>query len=39
MTKPSLHEVTQLLQSRSEGNQEALDKLVPLVYAELHRLE
>ena len=38
MTKPSLHEVTQLLQSWSEGNQEALDKLVPLVHAELHRL-
>lgn len=38
MTKASLHEVTQLLQSWSEGNQEALDKLVPLVHAELHRL-
>ena len=38
MTKPSLHEVTQLLQSWSEGNQEALDTLVPLVHAELHRL-
>jgi RNA polymerase sigma-70 factor (ECF subfamily) len=38
MTKPSPHEVTQLLQSWSEGNQEALDKLVPLVHAELHRL-
>jgi len=38
MTKPSLHEVTQLLQAWSEGNQEALDKLVPLVHAELHRL-
>lgn len=38
MTKPSLHEVTQLLQSWSDGNQEALDKLVPLVHAELHRL-
>ena len=38
MTKPSLHEVTQLLHSWSEGNQEALDELVPLVHAELHRL-
>lgn len=38
MTKASLHEVTQLLQSWSGGNQEALDKLVPLVHAELHRL-
>jgi hypothetical protein len=38
MTKPSPHEVTQLLQAWSDGNQEALDKLVPLVYEELHRL-
>ena len=38
MTKPSPHEVTQLLQAWKNGNQEALDKLVPLVYEELHRL-
>ena len=38
MTKPSPHEVTRLLQAWSDGNQEALDKLVPLVYEELHRL-
>jgi RNA polymerase sigma-70 factor (ECF subfamily) len=38
MTKPSPHEVTQLLQAWNDGNQEALDKLVPLVYEELHRL-
>lgn len=38
MTKPSPHEVTQLLQAWSDGNEEALDKLVPLVYGELHRL-
>lgn len=38
MTKPSPHEITQLLQSWSDGNQEALDSLVPLVHAELHRL-
>ena len=38
MTKPSPHEVTQLLQAWSDGNQEALDKLAPLVYEELHRL-
>jgi hypothetical protein len=38
MTKHSLDEVTQLLQAWSEGNLEALDKLVPLVHAELHRL-
>ena len=38
MTKFSPHEVTQLLQAWSDGNQEALDKLAPLVYDELHRL-
>jgi len=31
-------EVTQLLRSWSDGDQEALEKLVPLVYAELRRL-
>src|SRR5881396_2505072 len=30
--------VTQLLVDWSEGNQTALDRLMPLVYAELHRL-
>ena len=38
MTKPSPHEVTRLLQAWSDGNQKALDKLIPLVYEELHRL-
>ncbi len=38
MTKPSPHEVTQLLQAWKDGNQEALGKLVPLVHEELHRL-
>jgi len=38
MTKTSAHEVTQLLQAWSDGHAEALDQLVPLVYAELHRL-
>lgn len=38
MTNPSLHEVTQLLSDWSHGNQEALDKLMPLVYDELRRL-
>ena len=38
MTKPSTHEVTQLLRAWSNGDQEALDKFVPLVYEELHRL-
>ncbi len=34
---PSTHEVTQLLRAWSAGDQEALEKLTPLVYAELHR--
>jgi RNA polymerase sigma factor (TIGR02999 family) len=34
---PSAHEVTQLLQAWSAGDEEALEKLTPLVYAELHR--
>jgi len=38
MTPPTRHEVTQLLQAWSDGQQEALDKLMPLVYDELHRL-
>lgn len=38
MTKLSPHEVTQLLQAWSDGKQEALDTLAPLVYDELHRL-
>ena len=38
MSKPSPHEVTQLLVAWSEGDQAALDKLIPLVDAELHRL-
>lgn len=35
---PSPEEVTQLLLDWSDGNQAALDKLMPLVYEELHRL-
>lgn len=35
---PMPHEVTQLLLAWSEGDQAALDRLVPLVYDELHRL-
>jgi RNA polymerase sigma-70 factor (ECF subfamily) len=35
---PSPHEVTQLLIDWSNGNQAALDKLMPLVDRELHRL-
>ena len=38
MAKPSLGEVTQLLTDWSNGDQAALDKLMPLVYDELHRM-
>ena len=31
------HEITQLLRESSGGNREAIDRLMPLVYAELHR--
>ena len=37
MGTPSVHEVTQLLRAWSAGDREALDKLTPLVYRELHR--
>lgn len=36
--EPSSHENTLLLRARSEGEKRALDKLIPLVYDELHRL-
>ena len=35
---PSSNEVTELLVEWSNGNQAALEKLMPLVYEELHRL-
>src|SRR5207302_2034157 len=38
MTTPSPKEVTQLLVAWSQGDQSALDQLIPLVHAELHRL-
>ena len=38
MPAPSAHEVTQLLTAWSAGDENALDKLVPLVYQELHRI-
>lgn len=38
MTTESPHEVTQLLLAWSDGNRAALDKLMPLVERELHRL-
>src|SRR5262252_6075749 len=37
MTQGS-HEITRLLLAWSEGDREALDRLAPLVYAELRRL-
>jgi hypothetical protein len=37
MPEPPEHEVTSLLQAWSAGDQQALDKLAPLVYQELHR--
>ncbi len=38
MTAPPQHEVTQLLLDWSNGDQAALDKLIPLVHEELQRL-
>ncbi len=38
MAAPPLQGVTQLLRAWSNGEQEALDRLIPLVYHELHRL-
>src|SRR5262245_13352687 len=35
---PTTHDVTQLLLAWSNGDEGALDKLTPLIYAELHRL-
>ncbi len=37
MMEPSPREVTQLLQAWADGEQGALEKLVPIVYSELHR--
>lgn len=38
MDTPSSHEVTQLLKAWSSGDQEALEKLTPLVYRQLHAI-
>ncbi len=38
MTNPTSHEVTQLLLAWNDGDGEALEKLIPLVQAERHRL-
>jgi RNA polymerase sigma factor (TIGR02999 family) len=37
MTEPSPRDITQMLIDWSNGNQEAFDKLMPVVYAELRR--
>ena len=37
MSELSSHEVTSLLKAWCAGEREALDRLVPLVYEELHR--
>ena len=38
MTGPSTHEITQLLQAWGNGDEQALEKLTPLVYEELHQM-
>ena len=38
MTAASPHEITELLLAWSQGQQDALQRLTPLVYGELHRL-
>ncbi len=38
MSVPDAHEVTELLVAWSDGDEQALDRLAPLVQAELHRL-
>jgi RNA polymerase sigma-70 factor (ECF subfamily) len=38
MTLPSPLEITQLLRAWSEGERDALERLMPVVYDELHRL-
>ena len=38
MAAPSAQDLTQLLVAWSNGEQDALDQLIPLVYDELHRL-
>ena len=37
MTQPFPHDITQMLIDWSNGNREALDRLIPVVYAELRR--
>lgn len=35
---PASHEVTELLKAWTAGDKQALDKIIPLVYGQLHRL-
>ena len=37
MALPATHEITQLLKAWSAGEQGALEKLAPMIHAELHR--
>lgn len=38
LMRPATHEITELLQDWSEGDESALERLMPLVYEQLHRL-
>jgi hypothetical protein len=38
MALPLNHEVTQLLKAWTAGDEEALEKLTPLVYRQLHQV-
>jgi RNA polymerase sigma factor (TIGR02999 family) len=38
MATPSTHEVTELLQAWGAGDRDALERLTPIVHAELHRI-
>ena len=38
MVNPSAENITQLLQAWSRGDRDALDRLLPQVYGELHQL-
>jgi hypothetical protein len=38
MAAPLAHEVTQLLKAWTTGDEQALEKLTPLVYEQLHRV-
>jgi RNA polymerase sigma-70 factor, ECF subfamily len=38
LNEPATHEITKLLKDWSDGDSTALDRLIPMVYEELHRL-